>query len=694
MSAKRHPAPHNTEAKPVKSILFLLVLTFAAAPALAGQAKAFAKLGIKGFERTTFWHVHPGLTDKDIANSVDAFVRSGVSGVIVGGGRHHYLHDDLPFLDEQIDVTARVVKACHAKGIRVCEHHSVVLTTRKDYAREHQDWIQRDFYTGGFSVWPEYQTYAFCPNNKAFREHYWTLLADIVQRTGVDAVMSDDASFHHGCACKTCSDLWANEVGGSLVEARKASKKTGTAEWRQWNAVRQRWYTDFRVWLYGKMRREMPKVQCFSLLGALLSPWGPQTSGANQEGMLDTGDASWWEVYNPADFASWRPLAVEATALYETGRVRKSDIVSLPYADRAEARDKVDPEEETFMWALSMAHGIAFTQARVFLTGITPDEPARDYWVFERDVLQPYRDAEPAASIGIFFSRRSRDADPKWQDSHSGPAIGWGESLQDAGIPYRAVVEETLDSGLPKDIRTLILPNVFAISDAHLDKLERFVRGGGTLIATHQTGYTDENGEPLHDRHKKRLEKALGFRIRVDSKSGLSAESNTPLLRRVLAGSLTVYEVALDRGKVVYLPDLDERKAFQNLMNEGDPYRDPRDPEVVRSLAELALSASPAPPVLVESKPTVLTTAWKMKDRLLVHMVNTAGAVWKDGEKIPAPSKVTWSDTQDLKVSLDKPAQRARILSLDAGENTVIESPGREFRVKSPRRYALMVVEY
>jgi len=38
MSAKRHPAPHNTEAKPVKSILFLLVLTFAAAPALAGHA--------------------------------------------------------------------------------------------------------------------------------------------------------------------------------------------------------------------------------------------------------------------------------------------------------------------------------------------------------------------------------------------------------------------------------------------------------------------------------------------------------------------------------------------------------------------------------------------------------------------------------------------------------------------------------
>ncbi|HEY3414969.1 MAG TPA: beta-galactosidase trimerization domain-containing protein [Armatimonadota bacterium] len=674
-------------------LLPVLCLMVFCLPAAAGASK---RLGVRGFERTTFWHVHPGLTDADIAASVNAFVRSGVTGVIIGGGRHHYLHDDLPFLEDQIAVTKRVVKACHAKGIRVCEHHSVVLTARKDYALEHKDWIQRDFETGDFSVWPEYQTYAFCPNNPAFREHYWAIMADIVRRTGVDAVMSDDASFHHGCACQACTDRWRKEEGGDIRAAWKASRTAGTPEWRQWNAVRQRWYTDFRVWLYERMRREMPGVQCFSLLGNLLSPWGPQTSGANQEGMMDTGDASWWEIYNPADFPSWRRISVEAAALYEAGRVRHSDIVSLPYADRAAERDVTDPEEETFMWALSMAHGISFTQARVFLTGITPAEPVRPYWLFERDTLKPYRNARPAAAIGVFFSRRSRDADPRWESLHSAPAVGWAESLQDAGIPYRGIVEETLDAGLPREIRTVILPNAFAVSEAHLDRLERFVREGGTLIVTHQTGFNGEDGSHRVEERWKRLGPLFGVKFGApgDEKADRPRVGMEPTTATRLAQTpLEAYENRIGKGKVVYLPGLPERDAFQNTVAEGEPYRDPRDPKTVRALADLARALTPGLPVRVEAGKPILVTAWKQKGRLLVHIVNTSGADRPDGEKIPAPSKVTWAPAQDLILKFARPPKRLRLLSLDPSENRTIEDPGATVVIKSPRRYALVVAD-
>ncbi|HEY3268667.1 MAG TPA: alpha-amylase family protein [Armatimonadota bacterium] len=678
-------------------VTIVIAIAFASLCAMAAAAPA-RRLGIKGFERATFWHVQAGISDADIERHVDALARSGVNGVIIGGGGHHYLHDDLPTIEEWIATARRVVSACHARGIRVCEHHSVVLTTHKDYALEHKDWVQRDFATGDFSVWPEYQTYAFCPNNPAFREHYWTVFADIVRRTGVDAAMSDDASFHHGCCCAACAARWKREAGGDIRAAYAASRTPGTPQWRRWNDVRQRWYGDFRRWLYARMRAEMPGIQCFSLLGSLLSPWGPQTSGANQEAMLDTGDAGWWEIYNPADFASWRRLSAEATALQEAGRCRKSDIAALPYADRAEQRDVVDPEEETFMWALSVAHGLSFTQARVFLNGVSPDEPTRPYWLFERDTLGPYlRGAAPAANVAIFFSRRSRDADPAWEANHTASAIGWAEALTDAGLPYRAAVEETLSAGRPKGVRTLIAPEVFALSSRHIATIEAWVRSGGALIATGRTGFCDENGEPQFAQRRARLERLFG--VRFEGEPGSIPADGDPL--HIAAGSgkrldepFEAYTQRLGKGTVVYIPSLPSKRFFQDQVNEGQPYVDARDAALAAALAGVVTRLTPDVPARgIHAPGAVMTTVWRQKGRLLVHLVNTGGAAMKPGEKVPSPSRVVWAASQPVRLRFAHAPRRVRVVSLDPSENRVIDNPGKEVAIASPRRYCLVVAE-
>jgi hypothetical protein len=635
-------------------------------------------------------------TDEEIAARAAALARSGIDGVILGGGGHHYLHNDLPNLEQYMATARRVVEACHAHGIKVAEHHSVVLTGDKAYAEAHREWIQCDFATGEPSVWPEYQTYAFCPNNLDFREHYWKIAKDLMLRTGMDALMSDDTVFHHGCCCAACTKRWKNEVGGDIREAYNNSRKAGTREWRQWNEVRRRWYADFRAWLRDRQEKELPGKPCIALLGSILCAWGTQTHGGAVEGGLDTSDIAIWEVYNPADFYSWRRLSAEAAALAEAARLRNSVPICLPYADTAPHRDQFDPEEELFMWALARAHGMPFGLGRVLLNGPTESDPPRVYYQFERDRLQPYLDSEPAGSIGIMFSRCSRDSDPAWESFHTVPAIAWAEALMDECVPYRAVTEDTLDRGLPGEIRTLVLPNVFAMSDKHLSVIEQFVRAGGNVVASYLPAVCDQTGEPVLEERRDRLTKLLGVRLESSELSSPPRASFELAAGSPFRKNPEVYMNRVGKGAVYYIPALVERGAFLDWINEGAIYRDNRDRALAAAMARMLQDLTPHQPVLItRSDPNahILTTVRSQGKRLLIFVVNSAGSDLSNGRKVPLPSKVVWSLPVDLTLEFAKLPKSVKLISLDSDGNSV-QTQEKRVKLRCPRRFGLIVVDF
>lgn len=652
------------------------------------------------FCRPAFWMMKRDAGDSEIRARAKALAESGIDSIILGGGGHHYLHNDLPNLEQYIGTARRIVDSCHAHGIKVAEHHSVVLTTDKAYAEAHRDWIQCDFETGEPSIWPEYQTYAFCPNNAEFREHYWKIAKDIMQRTGMDALMSDDTVFHHGCCCAACAKRWKDEVGGDIREAYKKSRKAGTREWRQWNEVRRRWYADFRAWVRERQKAELPGKPCVALLGSILCAWGTQTHGGAIEGGLDTADIGIWEVYNPADFYSWRRLSAETAALAEAARVRGTVPVCFPYADTAQRRDEYDPEEELFMWAVARAHGMRFGLGRVFLNGPTENDPPRTYYQFERDRLQPYLSSEPAGTIGIMFSRCSRDNDPAWESFHSAPAIAWSEVLMDDCIPWRAVTEETLDGELPKGLGTLVLPNVYAMSGKHLEAVERFVRGGGTLVASYLPAVCDETGEPALEARRERLSRLLGVRLKS---AELKDSGSTPPRAEfeVVAASVfrkdpEIYVNRLGKGSVYYLPSLVERGAFLDWINEGMIYNDRRDKALTATLGKMLLEITLDQPVRItrqDPSAHLLTTVRQLGNRLLISIVNSAGADLSNGRVVPLPSKVVWALPTDLTLEFPHAPRRVSVISLDAGGDRMIRQSGGAITLRCPKRFGLIVAD-
>jgi hypothetical protein len=79
------------------------------------------------------------------------------------------------------------------------------------------------------------------------------------------------------------------------------------------------------------------------------------------------------------------------------------------------------------------------------------------------------------------------------------PGLGFYQALVEARIPFEMVHDQCLDEEHLAPFRTLILPNIAALSDAQCASLRAFVERGGGLVATYQTSLFDEWGVPRKD---------------------------------------------------------------------------------------------------------------------------------------------------------------------------------------------------
>jgi hypothetical protein len=102
-----------------------------------------------------------------------------------------------------------------------------------------------------------------------------------------------------------------------------------------------------------------------------------------------------------------------------------------------------------------------------------------------------------SANVGIVYSQQTawyyggQQTDGKVEDF----ALGWYQALVESRVPFDMVHDRLLDAGSLARFKTLILPNIAALSDKQCNELRAFVERGGNLIATYETSLYDENGK-------------------------------------------------------------------------------------------------------------------------------------------------------------------------------------------------------
>ena len=103
------------------------------------------------------------------------------------------------------------------------------------------------------------------------------------------------------------------------------------------------------------------------------------------------------------------------------------------------------------------------------------------------------------ADVAMIFSEKSKDAS-LWTGHYHGMAtLGWGEAMVEHNLQYYNLHEVAVTADLLSRYKLVILPQMTVIDEDNRKALDAFVRNGGTLVVTGESGMIDERGQPRGD---------------------------------------------------------------------------------------------------------------------------------------------------------------------------------------------------
>jgi hypothetical protein len=148
-----------------------------------------------------------------------------------------------------------------------------------------------------------------------------------------------------------------------------------------------------------------------------------------------------------------------------------------------------------------------------------------DLYVWHYQNEKYLRNTSPVARVGIVYSQQTAElyaGTAGVQRLVEYPQLGIYQALIEARIPFEMVHDHNLDPEHLTRFKTLILPNIAALSTAQCQQLRDFVKGGGGLLATYETSLCDEEGNMRQDF-------GLADLFRASYVSHTNVKSNVPL---------------------------------------------------------------------------------------------------------------------------------------------------------------------
>jgi len=553
---------------------------------------------------------------------------------------------------------------CRALGMNVVARTDSHACWQKLYDA-HPDWIRVD--ASGKQVRhpsdPRYwETCALGPYNFEFMT---SVHEEIMRKYKPDGIFTNRWAGSGMCYCEHCRQNFHAATGLDLprtLNPQDPARKQYIV-WRQ-----QRLFDLWRLW-NEKIRAINPDASYIANAGGgALSDLDMKTIGElaltlfadrqSRSGVMPP----WGNGKNGKEYRS------------TLGNKAIAGICSVGIDDAHRWKDSVQNGDEIRMW---MTDGIAQGLRPWFIKfNAKPIDrrwfPAvEEVFVWHHANESYMRNTRPLARVGMVYSQQSawfyagEDARAKIDE----PALGVYQALVEARIPFEMVNDRCLDAEHLAPLRTLILPNIAALSVAQCASLRAFVEQGGGLVATFETSLYDEWGVRRSDfglaslfgaTYAGKLEENMlnsylslekdaaagashpllsGFqdagRIinavnQVDARS-TAEDSFTPL--RVVpsypdlpmesvftrpdasqggAHSPGVYLCQVGHGRVVYFPGDIDRTFWQVLSTDHA--------KLLRNAVEWATN-EPAP--LSVEGPGVLDIAiWEQKSSMTVHLVN------------------------------------------------------------------------
>lgn len=558
---------------------------------------------------------------------------------------------------------------CRKLGMNVIartDPHAV----HQDVFDAHPEWIAVDAQGQKRRHWADPSLWVTCalgPFNFGFMTD---VTIEIVKNYQVDGVFSNRWAGSGMCYCESCKYLFHEYCGKDLPRTNSPQDPVR----RQYILWREgRLFDLWRLW-----DTEIKKINPVAAFlanagGGALSDLDMKTIGDLAPTLFADRQARhglmppWANGKNGKEYGA----TMENKAI--------GGIVSVGVEEAYRWKDSVQNGDEIRLW---MADGVAHN-LRPWITKFNA-KPIDKRWLPVVDEFYNWhyrnerylRNEKSLAEVAIVYSQQSATHYGHSVEDH---ALGYYQALVEARVPFDMVHDLLLDEDHVSRYRTLILPNIAALSEHQCKQLIDYVRNGGSIVATYETSLYDEWGVRRRDFGLAELFGA-SFEGKVDTQlhnSYLNIERPHPLTHglenatRIINGvnwvhvratspltanPLTlvpsypdlpmeevftrvphtdtpgVYVREFGKGRVVYFPfDLD-RTFWEVLATDHGA--------LLRNAVAWAHRAEQ--PLTVTGKGMLDVSLWQQKGSVTAHLVNLTNPMMMKGpvrELIPSPAQ-------------------------------------------------------
>jgi hypothetical protein len=365
----------------------------------------------------------------------------------------------------------------------------------QDVYDAHPDWIAVDAEGKKRRHWAMPELWVTCALGPYNFEFMTAVTREIVTLYKVDGVFSNRWAGSGMCYCEHCQKNFREFSGLALPRTTNPQDPAR----RQYNIWHQKRLFDlWNVW-DAEIRAANPHSSFIANSGGgALSELDMKTLGERSSTLFADRQARrglmppWANGKNAKEYRA------------TMGSKPIGGIFSVGLEEPERWKDSVQSGDEIRLWvADGLAHGLRpwFTKfnAKPIDVRWLPVVEELYSWHYKNEKY--LRNEKPLARVAMVYSQQTAtyyggaQARQKVED----PALGFYQALVEARVPFEMVHDRLLDAAHVDQFRTLILPNIAALSTAQCDQLRQFVERGGSLIATQETSLYDEWGVRRND---------------------------------------------------------------------------------------------------------------------------------------------------------------------------------------------------
>ncbi|MGA2601581.1 MAG: beta-galactosidase trimerization domain-containing protein [Bryobacteraceae bacterium] len=387
------------------------------------------------------------------------------------------------------DPFGELVAGCRKLGMNVIARTDP-HAAHQDVYDAHPDWIAVDAQGNKRRHWADPDLWVTCalgPYNFVFMTD---VTREIVSMYQVDGIFSNRWSGHGMCYCEHCRENFKKFSG---LDLPLLTNPLDPAR-RQYIVWRQaRLFELWRIW-DAEIKKVNPNASFIANAGGgALSDLDMKTIGQLAPTLFADRQARqglmppWANGKNGKEYAA------------TMGRKPIVGIFSVGVEENYRWKDSVQSADEIRMWvADGIAHNLRpwFTKfnGKVIDHRWLPVVEDLYGWHYRNE--RYLRNERSLARVAIVYSQQTATfyggerAEAMVEDH----ALGFYQALVEARIPFDMVHDHLLDAAHIDRYRTLILPNIAALSTAQCKQLAEYVERGGNLVATYETSLYDEWG--------------------------------------------------------------------------------------------------------------------------------------------------------------------------------------------------------